>query len=194
MYCFFWILFWPFIRLLFPVKIVGKENLKKVDKKSAILICNHLSNADPVLIASYIRRKISFLAKREIFKNKLAGWFFRSIGIIPIDRENIDIKAIKSALTVLKNDGVLGIFPEGTRNKKDEELKEIKNGCCMFAIKAKVPVVPIIIQKRAQIFRKTKITIGEPFELSEFYGSKLSTEVLNEAGQIVVDKLKVLYD
>jgi len=81
------------------------------------------------------------------------------------------------------------VFPEGTRNKKSEELQEIKSGTAMLAIKAKVPVLPIHIAKRAKVFRRQRLYIGEPFDLSEFYDQKLSAEVLDAASKKIEEKL-----
>lgn len=190
MYLFLWIITWIFIRILYPTKVVGRNNIVK---GGAILICNHLSNVDPILIISYNKRKISFLGKKELFNTKLKAWFFRSVGVISVDRGKPDITAIKTCLKVLNNGGLLSLFPEGTRNKLNEDLQEIKNGCCLLAIKAKVPIIPINIQKKARIFKRNKIVIGKPFELEEFYGQKLSNQVLDEAGKVVQEKLKELY-
>ena len=190
MYRFLWIITWLFIHILYPTKVVGRKNIVK---GGAILICNHLSNVDPILIISYNKRKINSIGKKELFNTKLKAWFFRTAGVISVDRGRPDVTAIKSSLKVLSNGGLLSMFPEGTRNKNNEDLQEIKKGCCMLAIKAKVPIIPINIQKKAKIFRRNKIIIGKAFELREFYGQKISNQILDDAGKIVQRKLKELY-
>lgn len=190
MYRFMWLITWIFMRILYPTKVVGRKNIVK---GGAILVCNHLSNTDPLLIISYNTRKVHSLGKKELFNTKFKAWFFRSVCVISLDREKPDITAIKTSLKVLNNGGLLSMFPEGTRNKKDENLQEIKNGCCMLAIKAKVPIIPINIQKKAKIFRRNKIIIGKPFELDEFYGQRLTSQIFEDAGKIVQEKLKDMY-
>lgn len=190
MYRFLWFITWIFIRILYPTKVVGRKNIVK---GGAILICNHLSNVDPFLIISYNTRRIYSLGKKELFNTKFKAWFFKSVGVISVDRGNPDIKAIKTALKVLNKGKLLSIFPEGTRNKVNENLQEIKGGCCMLAIKTKLPIIPINIQKKARVFRRNKIIIGKPFELTEFYGQKLSSQILDDAGKIVQEKLMEMY-
>ncbi len=177
-------------KIIYPCKIYGKENLKK---GKAVLTMNHTSNIDAVNIVLGTFEKKYFLAKKELFKNKLFGAFIKAMGGIKIDRQSADVGAIKNALKVLKNDKKLIIFPEGTRNKSDNvELGEVKSGAAMLAIKAKAPIIPVWVYNRPHAFRMTKILIGEPYELDEFYGAKITEEVLDKASEIVSQKLNQL--
>lgn len=177
-------------KIIYPCKIYGKKNLKK---GKAVLTMNHTSNIDAVNIVLGTFEKKYFLAKKELFKNKLFGAFIKAMGAIKIDRAAADVGAIKNALKVLKNDKKLIIFPEGTRNKSDNvELGEVKSGAAMLAIKAKAPIVPVWVYNRPHAFRMTKILIGEPYELSQFYGAKITEEILNQASEIVSQKLNEL--
>lgn len=177
-------------KIIYPCKIYGKENLKK---GKAVLTMNHTSNLDAVNIVLGTFEKKYFLAKKELFKNKLFGAFIKAMGGIKIDRQSADVGAIKNALKVLKNDKKLIIFPEGTRNKSDNvELGEVKSGAAMLAIKAKAPIIPVWVYNRPHAFRMTKILIGEPYELDEFYGAKITEEVLDKASEIVSQKLNQL--
>lgn len=190
MFHFFQIICAPFLWLLFPTKIVGKKNLPK---GACIISSNHTSNMDAVTLAANTWEKKYFLAKKELFKNKLVGFFARKWGGIKIDRQGNDINAIKESLKVLKNGKKLVIFPEGTRNNNENmELGEVKQGVAMFAIKAKVQIVPMFIMKKPKIFRRNKIVIGQPFDLSDFYGKKLLNEDLAEATEIVAKKMDEL--
>ena len=177
-------------KIIFPAKIYGRKNLPK---GKAILTMNHKSNIDAILMVLGTYEKKYFLAKKELFKNKLMGGFIKAMGGIKIDRASADVTAIKNALTVLKKDKKLIIFPEGTRSKSDEmNLGEVKNGSAMLAIKSKTPIVPVWIYNRPRAFRMTKILIGKPYELSEFYGQRLTDEVLSKASEIVTAKLNEL--
>lgn len=177
-------------KILFPAKIYGRKNLPK---GKAILTMNHTSNIDAILMVLGTYEKKYFLAKKELFKNKLMGGFLKGMGAIKIDRAGADVGAIKNALTVLKKDKKLIIFPEGTRSKSDEmNLGEVKNGSAMLAIKSKTPIVPVWVYNRPRAFRMSKVLIGKPYELSEFYGQRLSEEVLSKASDIVTQKLNEL--
>ncbi len=177
-------------KIIFPAKIYGRKNLPK---GKAILTINHTSNIDAILMVLGTYEKKYFLAKKELFKNKLMGGFLKGMGAIKIDRASADVGAIKKALGVLKKNKKLIIFPEGTRSKSDEmNLGEVKNGAAMLAIKSKTPIVPVWVYNRPRAFKMTKVLIGKPYELSQFYGQRLGEEVLSKASEIVTDKLNEL--
>lgn len=186
----------PFV-ILYPTKIVGRKNLKIVDaegkKRGAVIVSNHTSNIDSLLFAGHMREPNYYLAKKELFSNKFKSWILRHIGCIKIDRQVNDIGAIKTCVGLLKKGKKLVVFPEGTRNhNEDMQLGEIKGGAAMLAIKTKVPVIPIYINRTPRIFRKTVVTIGQPFEFTEFYNQRLDSETLDKAGNILADKMQQL--
>lgn len=183
-------LYIPFA-LLYPTRVKGKENLKELKKKPAIFAMNHKSNMDAVLLAVNTWEKKYYLAKKELFKNKFVGGILKRLGAVKIDRDGTDLGAIKNCLKILKSNKKLLIFPEGTRVKgEDMTMGEVKHGTAMFAIKAKVPIVPIYISRKPKAFHKTVITYGKPFTLEEFYGKKLDSTLLDEAGDIVAKKME----
>lgn len=183
-------LYIPFA-LLYPTRVKGKENLKELKKKPAIFAMNHKSNMDAVLLAVNTWEKKYYLAKKELFKNKFVGGILKRLGAVKIDRDGTDLGAIKNCLKILKSNKKLLIFPEGTRVKgEDMTMGEVKHGTAMFAIKAKVPIVPIYISRKPKVFHKTVITYGKPFTLEEFYGKKLDSTLLDEAGDIVAKKME----
>ncbi len=176
-----------FFNIFYPYKIHHKEN---VPNGGAVFVCNHFRAIDCGFIADVYNKDIYFLAKNELFKNKFFGKIIKSFGAIPVDRDNPDMKSMMEALKALKNGHKLTIFPEGTRNKTGtNELQELKGGSMIFAVKSKCPIVPIMLNNKARIFRKTHIIIGKPFELDEFYGRKLSPEDLLKMEEIVKGKM-----
>lgn len=182
---------WLPLAIFYPTRIKGRKNLKK---GKAILSVNHTSNMDVVLLLANTFEKKYTLAKKELFKNKMFGALLKSYGGISIDRENADLSAIKKSLKVLNNNKKLIIFPEGTRNKNEDisNLGKLKTGTAMLAIKSKSPIIPVWISRRPKVFRLTTITFGEPFELDQYYGKKLCEEVLEEATEIILQKIKEL--
>ncbi len=181
------ILLWIPLMLLHPTSIKGKKNLPK---GKAILCLNHRSNWDYVMFGLNSTTKYRVLAKKELFKNKLFGAILRNFGGIEIDREANDINAIKTCMKVLKDNKKLLVFPEGTRLKDETQVMgEIKSGLALIAIKTKTPVVPVWIVKKAKLFRRNTYLIGKPFELSDFYGTKLDEEALEKANLFVRNKM-----
>lgn len=176
-----------FFNIAYPYKIHGKEN---IPQGGAIFVCNHFRAIDCGFIADAYNKDIYFLSKKELFKNKFFGKILKSFGAIPVDRENPDLKSMMIALRVLKEGHKLVIFPEGTRNTTGTtELQSIKGGSMIFAVKAKTPIVPMMLSGKAKIFRKTHLIIGKPFELDEFYGKKLDDEDMLKMEQIVSSKM-----
>ena len=188
MFHFIQIILAPPLRMLVPTNIIGKKN---IPNGACIISSNHTSNMDAVMLAVKTWEKKYYLAKKELFKNKLFGFILKKCGAVKIDRQANDVTAIKNCLKILKNNKKLVIFPEGTRvHNENMELGEVKHGVAMFAIKAKVPIVPMFITKTPKIFRRNRIYIGEPFTLEEFYGKKLTEEELKSAGEIVTAKMQ----
>ncbi|MEY8303106.1 lysophospholipid acyltransferase family protein [Anaerosalibacter bizertensis] len=160
-------------RIIFRFKVTGKHNIPKEGK--VILCSNHISDLDPLILGLAIPRNIRFMAKKELFENKFLGGLVNALGAFPVDREAADLSAIRNSLNVLKNDEVLGIFPEGTR-VTEENIENAKPGIALISIKAKAPVIPIYIESKYKVFSKIKINIGEPIYFNEYYGKKLKTE------------------
>ncbi|MDO5707474.1 MAG: lysophospholipid acyltransferase family protein [Andreesenia angusta] len=177
-----------FYKLSFGVTVKGKEN---IPKEGGVILCsNHSSNFDPIALAILTtKRHVHFMAKKELFENKLLKKLMDNVGTFPIDREGNDLKAIKTALRILKNDGVVGIFPEGTRTK-DMDLTKAKGGVTMIAIKAQVPIVPVHIKSNYKFLEPLQISIKEPIYYNEFYGKKLNKDDYNELSE---ELLKTIY-
>ena len=182
--------------LLYPIKVYGKEN---IPKGGAVFSCNHFRGIDCGFIALISSKKTKYLAKKEIFKNKFVSKVVRSYGGIPIDRENPDMASLLTAIKYIKEGHKLCIFAEGKRNTTGTtELQEIKGGSVVFAVKAKCPIVPIMLSRKGKIFRKTHIIVGKPFYLDEYYGKKLSDEDIKRLGEFVREKMieqqNILFD
>ena len=179
--------------ILFPTAVKGYRNLPR--KGRMILVCNHQSNMDAILIGIRIpKRRFYFMAKAEVFKNKFLSWFFTSIGMYPVNREKNDIQAVKKTLSLLKKEKALCIFPEGTRHEA-EEMQDAKNGVALFALKTKSPIVPSCFIKKPRLFRLNKLIVGEPFNLSEmdeFKDQPASKEILEKATAIITEKINGL--
>ena len=103
--------------------------------------------------------------------------------------------AFKNSIKVLKNNKPLGIFPEGTRNKGNEEsdMLEAKSGAIVFASKTGVPIIPMAIYRRPKLFRSNKILIGEPFYPTGANPSKLTKEEVDENTKKLVEIINNLH-
>ena len=162
------------MKYFFGYELINEENM--LDAKSILLAANHISWFDPPFIGSVIPFEISFLAKAELFKNKLFGKIISNLNAVPVVRKATDMKAIANAIKMLDSGRSLLLFPEGTRRGKG-----IKPGIGMFAIKTKRDILPIYIENSDKVWsclfskRKIKIVFGERIKyeyLSEWEAKK----------------------
>lgn len=180
----------PIIKLLWPTKVVNKERFDAMG--GGIVICNHYAVPDTLIpVASLYKKELHVLAKAEAFQvAKIADWFLRGIGAIPVHRGEPDINAVKEVLIVLREDKKLVMYPEGTRNKEgSKKMLEFKQGAARFAIKAKKPILPMVYYRMHKVFRRNWLYIGEPIYLNEFYGSR-KPEDFERATEIVYEQMQ----
>lgn len=179
----------PLVRLISPFKIIGT---KKVNDGACVYVSNHFSMVDPMYLMPTTKESVHFICKQEALSIPVLGFFVRRVKAIPVSRDGNDVRAVMNGLKCLKNGDKLAIYPEGRRNKVSEELQSFESGSAMLAIRAKAPIVPVVIYKRPKLFRKNYAIIGEPFELSEYYGVKLTDEILREADNKISERMKQL--
>ena len=175
--------------LVYRIEIEGKEHLPERGK--AIVSPNHFSMMDPIIIGAFLPRKVNFMAKEELFSNKLFALILNKLGVFPVKRGGADIGAIRTALRILNNGDIFCIFPEGTRSKTGEILKA-KPGAAMIAIRARSPIIPIAIIGDYKLFSKVKIIIDKPVYLSDYYDKKVSTDEYRELSQEILNTIRGL--
>ncbi|MBQ8374640.1 MAG: 1-acyl-sn-glycerol-3-phosphate acyltransferase [Clostridia bacterium] len=172
----------PFVRLVYPFRFYGN---KKVADGACLYVSNHYRMIDPMYPIATTWEGIHFIAKEESYDLPILGAFCKGVKIIPVKRDGsaADIRAMMNALKALKRGEKVGIYPEGTRNKTNEPFLPFQSGAAMLAIRAQVPIVPIVMYEKCRPFKTTHILIGDPFEFSEYYGQKMTDELLAEADE-----------
>lgn len=157
---------YPIFLLLYRPEFEGRSNIPK--SGSVILAGNHTNNLDAAIMLAGPKRVVHMLAKKELFKSKISNAFFRSMGCIPVDRKIHDENAKSEAIEVLKNNEVIGIFPEGTVNRTDDIILPFKYGAVSFAKKTGAYIVPFTITGKYKLFRRSiKITYGKPYKVTD---------------------------
>ncbi len=136
------VLLLPVYKLIYRYKVIGSENMPK--QGGVILACNHLSFSDPVLLGLAQKRRLFFMAKSELFRNKFASFIIRRLGAFPVERGAGDGKAIKTGEEILCEGNVMTIFLEGGRTKTGELMRP-RSGCALVAQQTMLPVVPACI-------------------------------------------------
>jgi len=152
------------LRTLYKVEII---HTAKVPEHGAMIICaNHIHNFDPVIMALGVKREIRFMAKAEMFDWPVIGYIAKKGRAFPVKRGSADLQAIKNSLQILKNQEVLGIFPEGTRSKTGE-MKELFQGVAMLAEKTNAVILPAAITGNYKFRKPLRIVFGEPVRLED---------------------------
>ena len=153
----------PFIafplRLFMHPKVIGLENIPKEGR--AIIAGNHTNNLDSPLLASISKRVIHFLAKDSLLK----GWkkpLFTGMAIIPVNRAIHDKNALENAINALKEEKLIGIFPEGTINRTDDIIMPFKIGAVKMASETGAPIIPFVITGEYGLFKKSCIEFLRP--------------------------------
>lgn len=178
-------------KIIYRVKIEGLEN---VPKHSACIICgNHVHALDAPALLATANRDICFMAKEELWKSFGFRFMAMCYNVFPVKRGKRDTEAIRSALTILKNDQILGMFPEGTRNGMERNIKP-KNGAVNIAIRAGVPIVPFGVIGDFKPFKKVTYRFGKPMEFSDYIDKAKDKEVIDGLTKQVMDKVIELRD
>jgi len=174
-------IFYVLYRVIYRVEVVGRENWDPAQPK---VVCpNHIDYKDPLVFGTFIPDYIRFMAKKELFSNRLFDWFFRGCGGFPVDRTGNDIGAVKAALRFLKHGESVLIFAEGTRNPGLTPLPP-KAGVGMIAHKAGVPIQPVTIDSTYKFFSKVRIII-HPLVTLQFEGKPTGPDYENAVFEIL---------
>lgn len=173
----YWILLptiWVLSRLIWRFEIIGRENLAAVrDGRPYVIAANHIANLDPVFIALTVFdwKRLRILAKEELFRNPLAGWFLRCMGAVSIERGKGDTSTLDRVTEACRNGRGVLIFPEGTRTKTGN-LGVLKSGAFVIAAAAGADMLPCRIiygtkDGRFRLFCKVRICFGTPIPAAE---------------------------
>lgn len=173
-------------KIIYRIEIINKD---KIPKEGRFLLCsNHMSIFDPVILSTIVPREIAWMGKKELFENKFSAKLFHRLGVFPVDRNETELSTIKHSMKILKNEGVLGIFPEGTR-VKEMNMENAKPGVALIGIKTKSPILPVYIEGTYKPFSKLKVIFGDPFDFSESYGERLTTNDYKIYGQEILSTI-----
>lgn len=156
------------LALFFRWEVRGRENIPL--EGPLIVVSNHMSHADPIVVGGALTRPVYFMAKEDLFKKPFLRWLITNINAFPVKRGSADRGAIKRGMEILKEGKVLGIFPEGGR-RDDPRVEEAKQGAAFLAAKTGAPIVPIAVSGTNRVLprgsflprlAKIRVNIGQP--------------------------------
>lgn len=173
-------------------KVEGSHNIPR--KGPYIIAANHLSNWDPIFVALAFPHPVAYMAKCELFRNKLLAGLLNQLYAFPVQRGKADRQAIRIALKTLQDGNVLGIFPEGHRQKSGVE-RSVHSGVALLALKSGAPVIPVACVGTKYPFgwvKPLKICIGEPISVEINSESKAISAVLDKISYDIMEKIMKL--
>ena len=174
-----------YTKIFLRPKVIGIDNIPK--KGSVVLAGNHTNNLDSVMLVGINKRVVHFLAKDSLLK----GWkkiIFKGMGIIPVNRNIHDKEALNMAIEALREDKLIGIFPEGTINRTDDIILPFKYGAVKMASITNSLIVPFVITGSYKLFNNNlKIEFLKPIKVEKEDGL---TTYNNELMNIISDKLR----
>ena len=158
-----------YYRLVYNLKVEGRENVPK--KGFFIVASNHVSAIVPFLVIDAIQRNVAYMAKVELFQNKIARFFLDILGAFAVDRAKLSVSTIKTVIGLKQTGWCLGIFPQGTR-EKDGHIENVNKGFASFAKTLKCDILPVAItgmtkDERKPFRGKMKIIIGKPIPYND---------------------------
>lgn len=181
-----YLLLWPWFKVLFRLSASGQECFKKL-QGGAIIASNHKSYLDPIVLGLTTPRHIAFMAKSELFAYPIFGQLIKALYAFPVERGKVDKQALRYALEALKKNQFLGIFPEGTRIKKDL-ISPFMPGLALLVSLSNAPVIPAAIVGTDRVWRKwgllpffskIRVVYGEPIFFSP-----------NEEREVILKKIR----
>lgn len=161
---------------VYRVRFTGQENIPA--SGGVLVVSNHQSHFDPPLVGIGSKRQMNYVARRTLFNFRPFGWFLKSIGAIPIDRDGIGLGGIKESLKLLKHGEMVLIFPEGTRTP-DGEIKAFRPGFTTLAARSNAAILPVAVDGAYQAWPRTqkypgfgriRVHFGKPIPHSEIAG------------------------
>jgi 1-acyl-sn-glycerol-3-phosphate acyltransferase len=197
------VLFYRFTKLVISLillvwtrkQVVGLKNIPK--QGPVILASNHVNLLDPPLLAVLVPRRIVYMGKIELFRAPVIGPLYRLAGFIPVRRFEGDLAALRKAEEILRQNQVLGMFPEGTRSRKPG-LGKGQPGTAVLALRTGAPIVPVGVSGTEGVsvprsfFRITRVGVvfGKPFELPK--GRRLNSEFVQQCTERIMKEIAVL--
>ena len=170
-------------KVLFFIRIEGKENIPK--DRNCVMMGNHKAFWDPLSLAMCVwDREIRFMGKKELWNNKFFARLCDMVHGIPVDRGNMDMAAVRTAMNVLKDGYTLGIFPEGTRSKGDG-MMPLLGGAALMALRSKCAVVPVYIDGSYKLFRPVVVRVGKPIDMDDLLAGRVTKEACDELNERV---------
>ena len=203
-----WVL--PTLRVTLRLKIHGLGYVPR--RGGALVIGNHVHNADPILMLSASPRPVLWMAKEEVWDLPVLRWFASQAGAFPVQRGTFDRHAIRVAVDTIQEGLLVGMFPEGTRSTTGG-LKQPYPGASLVALRSGAPVIPCVIvgseelplngskqRRRLHGYPRVEVRFGQPFRLeprsadgSRYSMAELTDAMMLELARLLPEHMRGIY-
>lgn len=174
-----------FFSTIFRVHASGQNH---IPKQGAVILCsNHISLWDPPILGTFLKRKVNFMAKSELFRIPIFSQVIRMVGAFPVNRNGVSKESIRTALKLLEEGKIIGIFPEGTRKNAGGTGQK---GAANLALKSNAVVIPVAIVGPYRLFRSMKIVYGLPVDLTQF---RNTSDGLEQATEKIMGSIREIH-
>ena len=158
--------------VLFRYRCHGRDQIPT--NGAVLVLSNHQSYLDPVLIGVAVNRQLNFLARKTLFQFALFRWLIKSVGTISIDREGFGLSGVKESLRRLKRGEMVVLFPEGTRSS-DGEVGRLLPGFYALAVRSKATLLPMALDGAFDVWPRRRL-LPQPGKIHVQIGSSISPE------------------
>jgi 1-acyl-sn-glycerol-3-phosphate acyltransferase len=156
-------------------------------REGPVVLCsNHRTLQDPIVLGVRLPRQVHYMAKEELFRIPLFAPLIRALGAFPVKRGGVSKEAVKTAIRLLQEGKVLGIFPEGRRN---QTIGVGKRGAVMMALRANARVVPVAIVGSYRPFAKIVVVYGAPIEPEQLRAAG-ADEPSDAATELIMSRIR----
>ncbi len=182
-----------FFSLFVRVRVIDADKMPR--EGGLVVAANHESMLDMFMIGYRVPRYIKWMAKEELFKNKLIAKFITACGAYPVKRSARDVSAARTTFEMLEKGEPVGIFPQGTRSKGNGRAHKAKHGVAKFAVEADVPVQPVAIWGKFRLFGRVYVRFGDPIRLPQSTeDTKYTKEEYQKMSQEILDTIYMLME
>ncbi len=187
-----------YLKLFYRVEYIGQEN--ELSEGGAIVIGNHSSFLDPLCLAAVLKRPIYFMGKSDLLKFAPMRWIFKICNVVPVNRGESDIAALRKTFDIVNSGNINGVFPQGTRIQcSSPDSETALAGIGLIALKTKAPFIPVAVcygkkNKKPTFFRKVKIAVGKPIPYEEYISISEDKPNSHEISKYAFSKVCELFE
>lgn len=179
----------PALLMARPKIYYAGDKKKSLVKGGILIAANHVSFRDPLLLyCVFWRRRLRFLATKDLYKNQLLTFLFSAVGCIQVDKENVNTRTLHQAVDQLKAGKALLIFPEGQVNQAQKDTLGFKSGAVLMAQLSGVPIQPVFIVRPEKRLQRNVAIVGEPIDVCGMCSRFPSVEEMQRVSDYVRQK------